>query len=184
MNMAPPRRDNSAVWWILGIVVGGIVIMMVFGLALAAMFVHRIHVKESAKNVEIQTPVGELKVNSDSAHATGLPIYPGATPSSDNGKSARIELNATGGSGVGLAVETYRSDDSLEEVAEWYQKQLGPNFRRENGDQISDMPSMNEHKADLAFVDDHGNGARVIALTKEEDDVKIALIRVGKRETQ
>jgi len=184
MNMAPPRRDNNAVWWILGIVVGGIVIMIVFGLALAGMFLHHVHVNGSDNKVDIQTPVGELKVNTDSTHSTGLPVYPGAAHSDEKNKNAQIELNA-GDSGVGLAVENYRTGDSLEQVTTWYQKHLNASFERENpqarkfqGDDKVD------HKADVAFVDDRGDGARVVALTKKDSGVSIALVRVGKRETQ
>lgn len=184
MNMAPPRRDNHAVWWILGIVVGGIVIMIVFGLALAGMFLHRVHVNASEKNVDIQTPVGELKVNTDSAHSTGLPVYPGAAPSDDKDKNAQIELNS-GDSGVGLAVENYTTGDSLGEVTRWYQKHLSASFQRENPQKLKNDPDDPlDHKADVAFVDDRADVARVVALTKRADGVRISLVRVGKRETQ
>jgi hypothetical protein len=184
MNMAPPRRDNKAVWWILGIVVGGIVIMIVFGLALAGMFLRRVHVNGSDKNVDIQTPVGELKVNTDSAHSTGLPVYPGAVHSDDQDKSAQIELNS-GDSGVGLAVENYTTRDSLGQVLAWYQTHLSASFKRENPQELKNDHEGNvDHKADVAFVDDRGDGARVVALTKRGDGVSISLVRVGKRETQ
>jgi hypothetical protein len=41
-----------------------------------------------------------------------------------------------------------------------------------------------DSNADVAYVDDRGNGARVVALTQEDVAVKISLVRVGKRETQ
>ncbi len=184
MNMAPPRRDNNAVWWILGIVAGGIVIMIIFGLALAGMFLHRVHVNGSENKVDIQTPVGELKVDTDSAHSTGLPVYPGADRSDEKNKNAHIELNA-GDTGVGLAVENYTTDDSLDDVTAWYQKHLSPSFRRENPQRVKfERDDEMDHHADVAFVDDRGNGARVVALTKKGDGVAISLVRAGKRETQ
>ncbi len=184
MNMAPPRRDNNAVWWILGIVAGGIVIMIIFGLALAGMFLHHVHVNGSDNKVDIQTPVGELKVNTDSARSTGLPVYPGAVLNEDKNKNAQIELNA-GDSGVGIAVENYATGDSLEEVASWYQKHLSPSFRREDPREMkNDQDKEVDRKANLAFVDDRGDGARVVALTKKDSGVGIALVRLGKRETQ
>lgn len=184
MNMAPPRRDNNAVWWILGIVVGGIVIMIVFGVALAGMFLHRVHVIGTDKNVDIQTPVGELKVNTDSVHSTGLPVYPGAVHSDEKNKNAQIELNA-GDSGVGIAVENYTTGDSLDQVTAWYQRHLSASFKRENPQAVKfhDDDSV-DHHADVAFVDDRGDGARVVALTKKDEGVGISLVRVGKRETQ
>jgi hypothetical protein len=36
----------------------------------------------------------------------------------------------------------------------------------------------------VSFVDDHGNGARVVGLKKQESTVEISLLRVGKREAQ
>jgi hypothetical protein len=182
--MAPPRRDNSAVWWILGIVGGGVLLMIVFGLALAGMFLHRVHFQSSEKNVDVQTPVGDLKVNTDGNRHTGLPLYPGATLSDGNNGNAHVELSFDD-NGVGLAVETYKTDDSLADVSAWYQKQLGPSFRRETP-KANGMPhhANVDSNADVAYVDDRGNGARVVALTKEDDGVKISLVRVGKRETQ
>ncbi len=184
MNMAPPRRDNNAVWWILGIVAGGIMLMVVFGLALAGMFLHRVHLHSSEKNVDVQTPVGEFKVDTDSSHHTGLPLYPGATLSDNNNGNAHVELSFDD-NGVGLAVETYKTDDSLDDVSAWYQKQLGPSFRRETP-KANGMPHHTnvDSNADIAYVDDKGNGARVVALTQEDHGVKINLVRVGKRETQ
>jgi hypothetical protein len=184
MNMAPPRRENNAVWWILGIVVGGIVLMIVFGLALAGMFLHRVHVRSDSKNVDLQTPVGEFKLNTDGSRHTGLPIYPGAELSDKKDGNANVELSLNDNA-VGLAVETYTTDASLEDVQAWYQKALGPQFKREKPKEDPGYHEANvDTKADFAFVDDKGNGARVVALTRQDDNVKISLVRVGKRETQ
>jgi hypothetical protein len=184
MNMAPPRRDNNAVWWILGIVAGGIVLMIIFGLALAGMFLHRVHLQSSSKNVDLQTPVGEFKLNTDGSRHTGLPVYPGAELSDKKDGNANVELSLDD-AGVGLAVETYTTDASLDDVSAWYQKQLGPSFKRETPKESGAPHHANvDSKADLAYVDDKGNGARVVALTRQDDGVKINLVRVGKREAQ
>lgn len=184
MNMAPPRRDNNAVWWILGIVAGGIVLLVIFGLAIAGMFLHRVHVRSDSKNVDLQTPVGEFKLNTDGSRHTGLPVYPGAELSDKKDGNANVELSLNENA-VGLAVETYTTDASLEDVAAWYQKALGPLFKREKPKEDNAHVEANvDSKADLAFVDHKGNGARVVALTRQDDGVKINLVRVGKRETQ
>jgi hypothetical protein len=186
--MAPPRRDNNAVWWILGIVIGGILLMVVFGLAIAGMFIHHIHVDNSAKKVDIETPVGDFKVDTDGSRHTGLPVYPGAEIMSDKDGNAHVELSLDD-AGVGLAIETYQTDNDLDEVDAWYRKHLGPAFKRETPK--SSATKHHDHNeegvvedADIAFTDDHGNGARVVALTKKDDGVKINLVNVGKRETQ
>ena len=179
----PQRRSNNAVWWILGIVAGGIVVMVVFGLLLASLFIRNLRVRNQGDNVEIQTPVGAIKVNKDVPRATGLPVYPGAT-TSENNKNAKVELSAGDGA-VGIAVEHFTTSDSLDQVDAWYAHRLGSNFRRE--DHLSDHPIHGvtvDSDTDVAFVDDRGDGTRVVALSKKGDDVDIVLFRAGKKEAQ
>ncbi|MGD0426946.1 MAG: hypothetical protein ABSC10_09515 [Candidatus Acidiferrales bacterium] len=179
----PQRRSNNAVWWILGIVAGGIVVMVLFGLALAGLFIRNLRVHNQGNNVEIQTPVGAIKVNKDVPRATGLPVYPGAT-SSGNDKNAKVELSA-GDGGVGIAVEHFSTIDNLDQVDKWYLHRLGPSFRREQD--LSRHPIHGvtvDSDTDIAFVDDHGDGARVVALTKKGEGVDIVLFRAGKKEAQ
>src|ERR1700722_18294187 len=180
----PVRQDRStAVWWILGIVGGGIVVMVFLGLMLAGFVLRNSRLDKEGKNVDIQTPVGEFKVNQDQNHASGLPIYPGATPSGKDDQ-ANLEILA-GQSGVGLAVETYSTPDSLEKVTAWYAQRLGSSFRRENPHEKSRNKAVSvDNDSDVSFVDDHGNGARVVGLKKQESTVEISLLRVGKREAQ
>jgi hypothetical protein len=182
----PPQRNNSstAVWWILGIVAGGIVVMVIFGLVLAGLFVHNLRVHQEGKDVEIQSPVGSIKVNQSGARSSGLPVYPGAKTSSDN-DNANVELSAGNGGGFALAVEKYDTSDDLERVTGWYAQHLGPDFHREKHGSTTKIHGVDAASdADVAFVDDHGNGARVIALTRKSDHVEIALVRVGAKETQ
>ena len=179
----PQRRSNNAVWWILGIVAGGIVIMVLFALALAGLFIRNLRVRNQGNNVEIQTPVGAIKVNKDVPRATGLPVYPGAT-SGGNDKNAKVELSA-GDGGVGIAVEHFTTADNLNQVDAWYAHRLGPSFRREQD--LSHHPIHGvtvDSDTDIAFVDDHGDGARVVALTKTSDGVDIVLFRAAKQEAQ
>ncbi len=182
---APPPGSNNAVWWILGIIGGGIVLMGILGLVVAGMFLRRVNIHDAGNRVEIQTPVGEIKVNGDEMHPTGLPVYPGATKSGDSkGGSADISF---GGEGVGLAVEAYDSPDSLDKVKDWYRQRLASSFRLETGKDeraALDRAHFDVNDQDLAFVDDHGDGARLVALKKNDGGVKITLLRVGKREAQ
>jgi hypothetical protein len=171
------------VWWILGIVAGGIVVMVLFGLALAGLFIRNLRVHNQGNNVEIQTPVGAIKVNKDVPRATGLAVYPGAK-SGGNDNSANVELSNDDG-GVGFAVEHFTTPDSLDQVDAWYAHRLGPSFRREQD--VSHHPIHGvtvDSDTDIAFVDDHGDGARVVALTKKTDGVDIVLFRAGKKEAQ
>ncbi|MGH9748151.1 MAG: hypothetical protein ACRD59_18800 [Candidatus Acidiferrales bacterium] len=176
----PPKR-NDAVLWIIAIVAGGFVVVVLCGLLLAGMFIRRVHVKESGKQVEIETPAGSLRVNGDQAHATGLPVYPGAEQVQSEGSS--VELSAAGGAGLGIATEKYMASADLDEVTEWYQQHLGPGYHR--GERGS--ATHHEHvssSADVSFVYDKGDTTRIVALTKKSDGIEIELVRIGKKEVQ
>jgi|SRR5271156_6434440 hypothetical protein len=182
--VTPPQRRNTALWWILGILAVGVIVMFLFGVTIAGLFIHRLSVRDSGRNVEIQTPVGDINVNK-AEHSTGLPAYPGATASTDNtGGSVDVTAN---GSGVGIATEVFDSKDPIDFVQAWYKKRLGPDFHLENGKDASDAHVNNFYKADendVAFVDDRGNGARIVALKTTSNGTRITLLRVGKREPQ
>ena len=179
----PPRRNN-AVWWILGIVAAGIIVMFLFGVTLAGLFIHQLKVRNSGDKVDIQTAVGSLSLGKAGHHATGLEIYPGSAPSSDN-KGASVNLSAND-TAVGIATEQYETKDPIDFVQAWYKKRLGPEFRletnRDNVDHSNGHAAI--HDNDVAFVDDHHNGVRLVALKKNSGGTQITLVRVGTKETQ
>lgn len=183
----PPRPPNNAVWWILGIVGGCIVLFIVMGLTFAGIFLRRINVHNSGNSVDIQTPVGEIAVNKGE-HATGLPVYPGATKSTDDdsGGSANISFGDQGG--LGIAEEAYVSPDSEDKIRDWYRDRLGSNFRLETGkNQDAEFRHAKievSSDQDLSFMDDRGDAVRCVALKRDGGRVKITLLRLGKREAQ
>jgi hypothetical protein len=80
------------------------------------------------KNVDIHTPVGDIKVNKDAdAQDTGLSVYPGARiKQEDNGKdekNANVNLSF-GPYGLKVVAVQYESDDAPEKVISFYQAQL------------------------------------------------------------
>jgi hypothetical protein len=180
-----PAQNNAAMWWILGIVAGGIACLVIGALILVAFVVHKVHINQSADRVEIETPVGAIKMNQDEAHSTGLPVYPGATPQKSQGANFEISSNDTR---AGLAIEKYHSADARDDVKTWYAKHLGSSYRMETSDANRgskiDGLQANLSPGDIAFVDDHGNGARVVAIKAAGDGTDIVLIRVGKKEPQ
>src|SRR5580704_7525291 len=179
-----PQRRNNAIWWILGIVAAGIIVMFLFGVTLAGLFIHHLKVHNSGDKVDIQTPVGALSVDKAGHHATGLEIYPGASASSDN-KAASVNLSAND-TAVGIATEQYETKDPIDFVQAWYKRHLGPDFHLETG-KDSSMHSNGAVKLnddDVSFVDDRHNGVRVVALKKSSSGTEITLVRVGKKETQ
>lgn len=181
---AEAQRRTNAIWWILGIVAAGIIVMFLCGLMVAGLFIRHLKIHSSGNKVAIETPVASISVNGDSPHATGLEIYPGAEPSSNN-KNASIDLSAKDSS-VGIATEEYQTKDPIDFVQAWYKKHLGPDFRLETGDEklAHGKGSLSLNDSDVAFVDDRHNGARVVALKKISSGTQITLVRVGKKETQ
>src|ERR1700735_1858144 len=179
----PPRRNN-AVWWILGIVAAGIIVMFLFGVTLAGLFIHHLKVRNSGDKVDIQTAVSSLSLEKAGHHATGLEIYPGSAPSSDN-KGASVTPSAKD-TALEIATEHNEPKAPIDCVQDWYKKRLGPEFRLETNH--DDADHSNGHTAindnDVAFVDDHHNCVRVVALKKNSGGTKITPARVGTRETQ
>ncbi len=183
----PAAQKSNAIWWVLGVVGACILLVIIGGLLVVAALVHRMHVNTANNRVEIQTPLGNLKVNQDSEHTTGLPVYPGATLEKSQGVNFDVSAN---GKSAGLAVEKYTSEDSPDKVQEWYAKRLGADFKMtvakpgESGhEQIPGVP-INVDTTDVAFVSEHSQGSRVVALGHRGDGTEITLVRVGKNEPQ
>jgi hypothetical protein len=180
----PPQGSNKAVWWILGILAGGALVLVLAVLILIPFFVRQMHIHQSADRVEIQTPVGAIKVNKNEVHPTGLPVYPAATL--EDNERTNVEFSAHDET-VGISVERYDSGDSIDDVQAWYRRRLGPEFRLEMEHQHPKWNSGDKYHigdADVAFVDDSGDSPRLVALTKNSGGTKIVLFRAGKKELQ
>ncbi len=179
-----PPKSRSALLWVLGILGGALVLLILASLIFTVYIARQIRVREAGSRVEIQTPVGEFKVNKNEAHSTGLPVYPGAVASASEG--GNFEFSADD-EAIGMAAEKYRSADPVDKVEQWYRNRLGTEYRlethakRPNWDRNDRLHMGN---VDVAFVDDSGGGARVIGLKRSGDGTEIDLFRVGKREFQ
>jgi hypothetical protein len=181
----PPARraSTTAIWWILGIVGGGLVVMVFLALMVAGYVAGHSQIDSEGKNVDIQTPVGELKVNQNSNRASGLPVYPGATASSKD-SHANVELSS-GDAGLGVFVENYSTTDPLDKVAAWYSQHLGPTFTRgKKGGEVKVQGMDITTDSDVTFNDNHGENTRTVSLTQKDSGVEITLVRTGKREAQ
>jgi hypothetical protein len=99
-------------------------------LALAACNMHVDEKKEGKnKNVEISTPFGDLKVhNQADAKDTGLPVFPNShekpADNNDDNKSANVNLSF-GKFGLKVAVATYETDASPDQVLAYYRTEVG-----------------------------------------------------------
>lgn len=82
------------------------------------------------KQVDIQTPMGDLHVNEGAdVRDVGLSVYPGAKPKpkgddDSNEKSANVNLSF-GNFGLKVVALEYLSDDSPDKVIAYYTKELG-----------------------------------------------------------
>ncbi len=181
---APPARKN-ALWWILGIAIAGCAALVLAGFVLTAFIARQVHVREAGKKVEIETPVGSVRVSTGGGRETGLPVYPGSVMSESRG--ANVEFSEPD-QHLGVAAEHYRSTDPLEKVEGWYRERLGSEFRLEQSEDGKRFPHggaiLPGHR-DVAFVNDRGDsGVRVVALKRAGDATEIDLVRVGKQEAQ
>jgi len=80
-----------------------------------------------AKKVDIQTPFGSVKVNTDvDAKETGLPVYPGATrvPGTDTDKDAANVNISSGMFGLKVVAMKFRSSDPPQKVLDFYRPKL------------------------------------------------------------
>ncbi|HEV3038531.1 MAG TPA: hypothetical protein VHA33_12215 [Candidatus Angelobacter sp.] len=81
-----------------------------------------------SEDVDIHTPFGSISVkeNSTDAKDTGLQLYPGAHPKSEEGNnkhSADVDVSMSM-VGVKVVAREYRSDDSPDKILAYYRKQM------------------------------------------------------------
>ncbi len=136
------------------------------------------------QNVDIQTPVGGIHVNTDAAvRDTGLPTYPGAREkqkgSDGNNNKANVNISSSL-FGVKVVAVEFLSDDPPEKVAAFYRDQL----KRYGG--ILECHTKNSH-GDAGDVDvkigkdkDEKNNR----LTCENDGGSTLELKVGTKDNQ
>jgi hypothetical protein len=178
-----PPQKNRTLWWILGVFGMVCAVLVVLGLVVGLYFARHVRVKQSAQQVSITSPVGDLKVHENEAgNTTGLPVYPDATASKSG---ATVEFQPAGeDAGTRIVAAEYFTGDSLDKVEAWYAKQLGPEFTLEKHGHGRRIAGWNSGDADAAFVDEKPDRTRVVAIERSDERVKITLVRVSKREPQ
>jgi hypothetical protein len=190
MSTAPvpaPAKKSNVLWWILGIAGAFVVLCVVAGVFIAGLVLQNFRVHKSGQEVQVSTPVGELKVSQTAARQTGLPVYPGAVRI-ESGKNVQLTLPAD--QRVGLIVVQYHSSDSLDRVDAWYRGHLGPEFKREEGSgghvniTIKGADRVNLSQDEIAFVYDHESTVRVVALARRDGGTQITQVQAGAQETQ
>jgi hypothetical protein len=89
--------------------------------------VHEGRTNSGEKKVDISTPFGNIKVNTDvDVKDTGLPVYPGAERVSDNENDKHAaNVNISSGSfGLKVVAIKYRSDDPPPKVLDFYRPKM------------------------------------------------------------
>jgi hypothetical protein len=91
----------------------------------------RVHVDKDAngkeKNVQVDTPFGGVHVNTDqtSRRRSGLPVYPGAQPVTDDDKHKSADVHLGFGEWqLRVKAVSYGTPDSQDKVAAFYKKAL------------------------------------------------------------
>jgi hypothetical protein len=150
----------------------------------------RVQVEEGGsgkKEVSIKTPIGSLEVHPEVSEARlGLPIYPGARPTSED-EGATVNFDFANEESVRIVAGKFETPDSLERVKEFYRARLGDRvtkftekspegktvFEIKTSEQESERtPTLVGRRA--GYGDD-----RVVALRSYGDGTRIELVRVS-----
>ena len=147
------------------------------------------------KHVEISTPFGELKVDKAEAAAARLklPIYPGARPKEE---SASVKLRGRAGDEEGrldITVAQFLTLDSMQQVDAYYRQQLGPEYKREEGNRVKTVRDRREERwrkrigveaRGVSYTKETEGRVRGVALEPWGSDVKITLFEVWEAQQQ
>lgn len=99
-----------------------------FAIAFTACGIHVSEKDSPNKKVEIQTPVGDMKISEQvQASDTGLSVYPGSRLAEkfSDGDNDRASVNiSTSAFGLKLAVVKYESNDAPEKLLAYYRNEL------------------------------------------------------------
>ena len=142
-----------------------IIVLAVMAVLLSACSVD---VKKTAdgkgKNVQIDTPVAHLHVSENAdASETGLPVYPGARASDEdndqNHHNANVNI-ATGFFGLKVVAVKYESDDSVDQVKDYYRRQLEKygNFLECRANTVAVNPGFGDDSKSDALVCEQNSG--------------------------
>lgn len=133
------------------------------------------------KNLDIQSPVGDLHVGSDAdAKKIGLPLYPGARwqshDSSSDSDSANLSV-LTEAFGMKLVVAKYVSADDPSKIIEFYRGKL------KRYGKVLECHSA-KHGGDVSVHDDKNDSAKSKQLTCDDNSGPVTELKVGTEDNQ
>lgn len=133
------------------------------------------------KKVDIATPFGGIKVNTDvAAKDTGLPVYPGAKekPSTEHDShSANVNLSF-GDFGLKVVALTYTSSDSPDKILDFYRKEMKTygGILECKGGNISFHRNKDKDSKELT-CDEKGNGDTTELKVGTEDHQRVVAVK-------
>ncbi len=164
---------------------------------LAGCTVHEGRTDSGEKKVDISTPFGSIKVNTDvDVKDTGLPVYPGAqrvTDDEDKDKHAANVNISVAGVGLKVVAIKYRTNDSPEKVLAFYRpkmKEFGGllECRNEKFGTYSHSSEDKEltcdkgsHGSDIELKAGTPDREHIVAVKPSSDGSEFALVYVMKR---
>lgn len=191
----PGRRERGGTLQIVLLILGGLLVLALIA-ALAALFVIRrfvrvdVDTKAGRPRVEISTPVASMAIEKpeDVARKFNLPVYPRAR-ATDQSVSVKMQGELEGQRGMlEVTAAEFFTDDDLEQVDAWYRRQLGPEFKRQQG-HLRGSESPREHGdwhihvdpggRDVLFSDEREGHLRGVALERKLGRVRIGMFDVA-----
>jgi hypothetical protein len=134
--------------------------------------------KDGQPNVVVDIPgVPRISAGGTVSEADlGVPIYPGAEPEKDGTTSISMSGGANGGGWLGVA--TYRTNDSVGDVASFYREKLG-------GD-VKVTESSESGKETAVFHLESTKGWRMVTVVREEREsvTKIVIASVSGKQAE
>jgi hypothetical protein len=160
---------------------------------LACLLLSGCHVTENdhgnTKNVDIGTPFGSMKVNTDHSTDTaaiGIASYPGATPiddkNDDNSNNANISMNF-GPFHLGVKAADFQTSDPQDKVIAFYRKDLDSRYggslecrgHKPIGsiDHLSNGLTCNDSGSHINTGEEHHKGMTITAAGDSSTDIEL-----------
>lgn len=184
------RRERGGVLKVVLLILAGLIVLAMVAAVFAFWMVRDFVQVDVGKGLEVQTPVGGLKIEraEDVARQLNLPLYTGAEALAP-GVRMRMQVDDDGKpEGFDLAAAKFFTNDAFERVDDWYRSQLGPEFIREQGRLVSRDPSgdgdewrvpkLEPGGKDVLYKYERSKRLRAVALEHRRGRVEISLLEL------
>ncbi len=177
------EKKSTLLWWVLGLLVASVALLGL-GIFLVGQFmIRQIQITQSPTEVEVRTPVGDIRMTQDARPVLDLPVYPNARLVN---APATVELSPPDAEPVFITTAKYRTDDQPSAVDAWYQEQLGKEFEREGPHVMlhkKEVFGVEIRSDDILFLAKEEKQMRAVVIQKKGFATDIALLHVGQPPT-